>query len=573
MKIDIPDMDKLVKELNALEVTSAAINQNMAEPDPEGLGSYIIFGKPGSEERSNKFGYINLNSYFLHPQVLAALKGLKREVFKDIINGDLNYYVDKGELVPIKPGNNPPTGAKAGTGLTWLHSIWDQLNFKPKADDAPATRDRKTFINTLKKNEVFITKWLVMPAFYRDIDLHTNKRNKWNSYYVKLIQLSSMIKSTSAMMPIYQTTDAHTKIQNTLEEMHRELMNFIGGTKGFIHQHVMGKPTKYSCRLVISSAKFDADREEDLDISFTKSTMPLHAVINIFQPFIAYGITKFMENQLTNRLMIRDYAQKGFPVRELDPNYMEIVSSKTLQKRIKLYEESKLHRLEPVKLKCKDGGYIIPFWYSEENFNILTTDEVYEIEKLQNEAMISKGIESDLESNAVQTRKVYRDSNVDEERVKKFKPLNWCQLFYMIAYQTVRDKIIYITRYPIEDYNNTYPSEMSIMPCTKTVSLQIDDILYPKFPNLPLMEEVTENELEHFFIDTFSLHPAYKQALNADFDGDMISVISIYTEEANRDAKKYIRSITNMGAISGSTMRGLVDIAAQTIYNITMRVK
>ena len=178
MKIDIPDMDKLVKELNALEVTSAAINQNMAEPDPEGLGSYIIFGKPGSEERSNKFGYINLNSYFLHPQVLAALKGLKREVFKDIINGDLNYYVDKGELVPIKPGNNPPTGAKAGTGLTWLHSIWDQLNFKPKADDAPATRDRKTFINTLKKNEVFITKWLVMPAFYRDIDLHTNKRNK-----------------------------------------------------------------------------------------------------------------------------------------------------------------------------------------------------------------------------------------------------------------------------------------------------------------------------------------------------------------------------------------------------------
>lgn len=562
MTIDIPNLDELVKEYNMKEVTSSTIfSQNSIEPDPDGLASYEIFGKPGSEERKNTFAYINLNSFFIHPQVWAAMKDLKREIFKDLLSGAMEFYVEGGELKAIKPGNKAPTGVAHGTGLVWLYKIWDQLNFKPKKDDAPGTKDRKKLICSLKKNEIFITKWLIMPPFYRDVDLHTNKRNKWNTYYIKLIQLASMIKGASIMMDIYQTTDAHRKIQETLEIIHGEILTFIGGTKGFIHNSVMGKPTKYSCRLVISSSNYDADREEDLDASFDHSPTPLHAVVKIFRPFISYRLKQILETQLGGRRYLNANPLKPAAGRvELDPNYMEIANVKTLDKIVNLYEESKYHRLFPVSFKTKDGGSVYPFWYnanagigeesvavSSDDFHI-NTDAENQVLEMQLESEGKKFVKPD------------------------WRPLNWCQLFYMCAYDMVKDKVIYITRYPIEDHNNIYPSLMSIIPCTSTRKMTMFGQSYPKFPILPTLENVKHSELDHFFIDTLNLHPAYLKSLNADFDGDMVSIISIFTEEANASAKKFIKSITNMGSISGNTMRVVSDITAQTVYNITMRV-
>lgn len=561
MIIDIPNLDELVKTYNMREVTSATLfSQNSIEPDPDGLASYEIFGKPGSEDRKNTFAYINLNSFFIHPQVFSALERLKRETFKDLVSGAMEFYVENGELKPIKPGNKAPAGVSHGTGLVWLYKIWDQLNFKPKKDDAQTTKDRKKLICSLKKNEIFITKWLVMPPFYRDVDLHTNRRNKWNTYYIKLIQLASMIRGASIMMDIYQTTDAHRKIQETLGEMYEEILKFIGGTKGFIHNSVMGKPTKYSCRLVISSSNYDADKEEELDASFDHSPTPLHAVIKIFRPFISYRLKVILETYLAGRrYMVSNPFVKNSERKELDPNYMDLANMKTLDKIINLYEESKYHRLMPVTLKARDGTPIYPFWFNannEEENNIAVASDDF-------------NIASDAEN---QVLEIQAESEGKKFIKPDWRPLNWCQLFYMCAYDTVRDKVIYITRYPIEDHNNIYPSLMSIIPCTNTRRTKMLDFIYPKFPILPKIEDVKENELDHFFIDTLNLHPAYLKSLNADFDGDMVSVISVFTEEANASAKKFIKSITNMGSINGSTMRIVSDITAQTVYNITMRV-
>ena len=45
-----------------------------------------------------------------------------------------------------------------------------------------------------------------------------------------------------------------------------------------------------------------------------------------------------------------------------------------------------------------------------------------------------------------------------------------------------KDKAIMITRYPIEDYQNIYPSLMNIIPYSKTKVATVNGVTYPRFP-------------------------------------------------------------------------------------------
>lgn len=60
MQIDVLKLNDFVKINNIKEVTSPYILASDGNPDPDGLFSYEIFGRVGSEERRINFGYVNL---------------------------------------------------------------------------------------------------------------------------------------------------------------------------------------------------------------------------------------------------------------------------------------------------------------------------------------------------------------------------------------------------------------------------------------------------------------------------------------------------------------------------------
>lgn len=505
--IDLLDIEDYILKLNVKEVTTSAMfSRNSTEPNPDGLLSYTIFGPPGSEQRKTNYGYINLNAKFVHPKVYKDLITLKREIFKDVINGVSAFTVENGELKRVVSTDgtfNVEKGKKVGTGIEFLYQVWDELDFKPRPEHAQQTKEIRQLLSILKKNEIFVTKWLVIPAFYRDVDLKTNRRNEYNSYYIKLIELASMIKASTIMLNMFSSTDAHRKIQATLNDIYNEfVLNKIGGSKGYIQNSVIGKTTEYSARLVISAADFNSPNPRLAETSYSHSGVPLFAVIKIFLPFIAYGIREFFRTYLggANFIYAYDSKNKSTVRYEIDPTFEDLLSINNLQKRIDLYEESKIHRLEPVTIKTiSPEKREIPILYFDGDL-IMTGGQYAEASK--------------------------NPGFIMENREKLMRPLNWTELFYMVSYNTVNNKLCYITRYPIEDHNSIYPTFMNIIPCKKYNEKTIRGQYYPRFPDFREVQdknyrEVNLSLLNTMFPDTLRLFPANLAQLKADFDGKL----------------------------------------------------
>ena len=539
------DTQSFTNRLKLEEVTSAAMGAyNSTVPDPKGLVSFEIFGNVNTVERKTKYAFIELNGHFLHPQVYYELSRMIRG-FEQFINGNEEYYIEDGKLLKVKQGQVLEKSVHHGSGLAFLYKHWNELNFKPKPSDAAATAVRKKFIHVLEKTEVFMSRCPVIPAFYRDVDMSTGRRKKTNIInvmYTRLILNAQTIKLGSATFEMYGMSSSHRKIQDTLIELYNHFVDMLSGTKGFIHRNIMGKTTDYSARSVISMPRYTGNSVKDEEVDFSHSAVPLSAILKCGAPFIHYGLKQMMQRILSRGNYVFYKNAKGKIERlALAHNIMDMVSQDNLERLIDLYDESKEHRLDPFLLPTEDGRKV-PFFF-------LYTDPNKET------------VEQMLFAN---------DTNIEDILLTdKISDMNLTELFYKIAYDTVRDKAIYITRYPIEDQHNIYPSLFNIVPCLYTEKIIIDGVLYPRFP-----KRIPKGMyLKHFFVDSLRVCPIYNKALGADYDGDMVSFQMAFTDEANEEAKKYIYSKTNMLNIGGGTMRMPPDVNLTSIYYLTYKRK
>lgn len=531
MNLDILNCDKWVIDNSIPEIkTSNIYSTKSLEPDPDGLGSYEIFGRPGTEERKRTFAYIDLVNKFVHPHCYYELTRLQRNI-KDLIAGNSDFYVDDfGKLKEIKQGETPPSGKLVGTGVNFLYKVWDKLNFKVTPDTAPGTAMRYEFFNNLNKNEIFMSKCPVIPPFYRDIDVNNKKKNEINTFYTKLLINAASLRATSGMFEMFGVSSSDKKIQETLLDLYNYFIDIVGGSKGFIHRNVMGKTTDYSARAVISMARYDANSVDDVEVSFDRSAIPLSTICKCFAPFIKFGIKKIVDRVLSGNDFIYLTNKKGEIIRKkLASDYMSAFSSDKLDELIELYDESFEHRSDIFKLRCEDGSEI-PLMYIDDSEETDSTTL--------------------LDNNSLKTK----------------HPINLTELFYMAAYDTVRDKHVFITRYPIEDHNNIYPSKINIIPTINTTKKIVLGEEYPKFPIIPKNVDNT-----HIYVSTLRPCPQFLKALGGDFDGDQTSIQGVYTEEANAEADKYIYSIANIVNVNNKSMREFAEVNQVGIFNLTYR--
>lgn len=532
MKIDIIDMEKWIKDSGIKEVTSANIFAlKSTEPDPDGLGSYEIFGKPGSYERKNSFGYIDLVERFFHPHVLNVLVSLKK-IINDVISGNGEFYIDLKEkcIKKLGEGMNAPDGYPVGSGINFLYDNWDNISFE-KEKMSPTVKDRVVFIEKLKKNEIFITKFIVIPPFYRDVDVTAGKKNEINIMYQRIISLSSMLKSSSSFMTFQSVSDAHKKIQDTIMELYNYFVKFTTGNKGFIHLHVMGKPTDFSARMIISTPTINAETPDDMEVSFSHSAIPLHIVLKCFAPFIVREFRRMVIDKLGGSKFLYQKTKTSYVRYELADHFTEELMSENIYKLIDLYYDSKEHRLDYFTLLGANEERL-PFMY--------------------------KTIEGQIVSNGSDEFTKVTSSSI--------RPMMLCELFYVVAMNAVKDKYIEVTRYPVEDYHNIYPTKMNIIPCHKYKKTIIENIEYPRFPIIDHDNDI--KKVDSMFTDTLRLFPTYLAALGADFDGDMVSIQGVW---GNNEADEFIYSKKNIVNIGGGTMRTTKDITPHTIFALTRK--
>ena len=140
-------------------------------------------------------------------------------------------------------------------------------------------------------------------------------------------------------------------------------------------------------------------------------------------------------------------------------------------------------------------------------------------------------------------------------------------LFYIAAEEIVKDKHVYITRYPMADYSGIFPIGISVLSTIDTVKMKIGDKIYPYYPKVDL--KASDKEVSRLFIEVLNLMNTYLKAIGGDYDGDQITVKSVYSQEANLEASKKMFQLSNLLTVNGSNIRLTTIEALQCLYMTT----
>ena len=138
-------------------------------------------------------------------------------------------------------------------------------------------------------------------------------------------------------------------------------------------------------------------------------------------------------------------------------------------------------------------------------------------------------------------------------------------LVFLSSYEIVQDKHVYVTRYPIESRNNIYPSKISILSTRKTESKTINNTYFPNYPYVIPDYPCMSKDL----VMTVIPNNSYLDALGGDYDGDTVSVRSVFSKEANEEAEILINSKVNILNQNGDLIRSIGNEAIQCIYSLT----
>lgn len=152
MKIDIVNIDHLVEVNKLPRITNPIYLEREQVPTQDGLFSYEIFGRVGSEARRFQFGHIDLKRKFLHPVIYKIIARSETKLI-DVINGTREVSLDANGVIVDDPMGE--------TGLSFLYNNWDKIQWRE--NDSRARGQKLDLIHQLKREEAFCSKWVVIP--------------------------------------------------------------------------------------------------------------------------------------------------------------------------------------------------------------------------------------------------------------------------------------------------------------------------------------------------------------------------------------------------------------------------
>lgn len=519
--------DKVV-ELNKLQpITNPIMFQRGSVPTDDGLFSEVIFGSTPDERRWN-CAYIDLGRKFFHPYVFEVMCKLSDNVKLCAAGIDAWTIID-GKLIKVKPSDEGYDSNN--TGMNWLIKNFHSLIFEKNKSNIH--NEYVSFMNDLTEEETFITKWIVIPVFYRDVDFSGGAREipELNDFYKKLIQYVNALRTPSldefANKTLYN-------IQICLRDIRKYGQALIESKKGFLKRSVLGKSNDFGGRNVISEPNYaKCDRPEDSMIDIFHSGFPIATCCSMAYPFIEHWILEFFSKEFETRerkaVLIKENNKYRMEFAKIG-NVMELYTPEYIEKNVEQFMHTYGARFKPLKIPMQDGSEAY----------ILFTGRPYSKDPLNPKV-----------------------SPIGQ------RPMTWTDLLYMACVETVEygGKMAYITRYPLVDYFGTFPSSMRITSTVRTIPMQIGDRYYPYYPVVDI--NASQDDVSTRFVDTVTMDNVYLKGIGGDYDGDMISEKACFTEEANDEAYKIMTDPKHFISISGDLVRKIENEAYLTFYNMT----
>lgn len=467
MKIDIFDVDEFVSINHLQEVTSPVLFQRGDIPDPKGLISNDIFGVT-IKDRKETFAYINLEGHFFHPHIYKVIKRVFRNIEK-IVNGSEYYVIGKNGFFEKDPAGE--------TGIEFLYENWDKIKW-PKTGDGGMRDARIDLITKSKKNQVFWTKQIVIPAFYRDMKSNAHgggEVSPLNTYYSQMIRYASLLKERN--MFDFSFHNVNYNMQSLLVEAYDYFKIKLEKKSGLFRKYLMGKNVDYCTRTVISNAQFHANRPEEMMIDFRNCGVPLAQVCSLCYPYILQWVKNFFELNVINSPDLRmidpqtgELGGKTATIERPDTYFTE----KYFKKKIDQFVKGPETRFEPIEVPLTDG----------------------------------------TKKYLAFTGRIFTPSIKGEQASISHRRMTWTDLLYMAAVDITKDKHVIVTRYPVTDVYGIFIARIRVVSTQRTVPMQVGERVYQFYPQVDL--SLTPEEVVEQFIESAMFSNSYLPGINGD---------------------------------------------------------
>lgn len=525
MRIKLLNTELFIKANHLKEIRNPIILDRGSVPTSDGLLSTEIFGIT-PKERKTTYAYIDLQSYFLQPLVYKQVKRLDRRI-DSIIAGTDKYTINSaGEIV------EDPNGE---TGLDWLYKNWEKIKWK--RNNSKIRNERIDLLEEYGKDELFTRYFIVIPAFYRDINLqkidsgrpslheiNSGSDQTNGSSYSKLLRLTSTIRMGGSFA--FALNNTKFQIQMCMVDIYNYFKSRIEKKFGIIKKGLLGKSVDYGSRLVISAPHINAETYDDMIVDFEHVGVPLSKCIANVTPFVIGWLSNFFRNEFEavgKKYPVID--EKGNVTYEEVDNPEAYYNDEYLEKLMKKFIYSYSERFDKIEipLKSKKPCY-----------------------------MIFKGRLPDM------INKPAKLGGLGD------RYMTITDLFYLCAVDIYQDKNAIVTRYPISTFQSLFSSKVRPLSTIKTCKMNVNGKIYNYYP---VIEEGKDSST--LFIEVLMMSNTLLDTLGADYDGDTTFVRTVFSQEANQECIRMQNDPTMILNANGSPIRTTTNEAIQTIYDLT----
>lgn len=450
------DIDKIIAVNNLQEVTNP-ISMIKNQPTPDGILSYEIFGT-SNQTRRETMAYIDLHGHYMYPNAAIKLRSYSRTL-SEILFGNGLYTFDK------KTGQFTKDDENGESGPEFLYQCWPYIKVKEK--ETVTTKEIETFFKR-DRDTIFITKFLVMPAFFRDKNEATGANMSMadiNSMYNSIISYTQNMANYTDMYSS-MTYLTQGRVQRLLVDIYEKIIiEKVKGNPskfGMLRRSMMAKNIDYSGLMVISSPILHTDSPDEVMARFGYAVIPLARACAMFFPFIVHAVKKRFDEFFIQGGKFPAYDAKTKTIIYLEAS--ESFDENYCTKLINRYINSPSSRFDKVYTPVLSDGSVQTLAF---------------------------------------TGRYYKDE-------KDFsRAMTVTDFLYTVAYDVLKDKHVYITRYPLDNYNGQFPARIELSTTIHTKPVRIGEHIYQFYP-------VIEGDPTNAFIESVGMSNTYLKEMGGD---------------------------------------------------------
>jgi hypothetical protein len=487
-------------------ITSLFIFDNTNNFHPEGLFSTEIFGLVGSEYRNRSFSYIDVRVDVLHPIFYYLIT--KTVAWYDNILSGKEYAVWNPKTKEFEKSNL----VEGKTGYSFFMEHVEELHLEPTESTAREF-NIKLYHKLVAEKKYMMRYLLVLPAGMRDYSMDKNGRpqeDEINALYRKVIMQSNLIDASMNKNNVSSVDSIRYSIQNLIQDIFVYIKSLLEGKNKLIAGKWLTRKTFNSTRNVASANIEKVTSLNDSNrLKYNETAVGLHQFLRVLMPKTIYDIKSgfltqvFSPNsEIATLTNAKTYKKETIALTEIVKDYDTWMSPDGIEKVMANY--GNLETRHDV-ITLNKGKHYLGLLYNDGKYYKL----------LQDIDEVPPGFDKS---------KVY--------------PLTVTELLYLSVYHNDGKIPGFVTRYPISSYGSVYPCFIKLRTTSEVQELILLDDMWQATDTVAKAFPMRGKD----FFNTMTAHSTHNERLTLDFDGDVISLQAVLSDEAQAEIRAKLNS-------------------------------